>query len=816
MPPSPHRMFRQLFSLFGFCLIALPLPGFSIAIPIVAHDSEHNPVPGVIFTSAGIDSLPTNAAGATQLDLPAGHESGRQIDIDLVNPPATNLTTTVPGKNWILVTHTISVPSSKGVVEVVLVSRSSLHQIATQLIDDDVADHFHAQPTRERDRKEVLADAAKSHGLTPEQLDIVIASVAQSPSPIDRGIAAFLKGQYLESEKLFTEASTHERNDPLGALLYLGTSQFEEGKLEEAASTFKRAFALNPENALLANARGQTFLRLGNLNESERLFRLALVLDEKKYGAEHPRIAKDLRNLAALLQASGRPLETQLLMRRALAIDEKWLGPEAPEVARDLNILATLLQSEGRISEAERLMRRALTIDTKRLGPAGPDVARDLNNLAALLQVENRLSESNALMKQALIIDKERFGADDPDVARDLNNLAALYQTTNRLSEAEALMRRALAIDEKWFGPEHRNVARDLSTLAALLQASHRTSTAEPLMRRALAIDERSLGSAHPEVTKDRNMLSLLLQATESSTVTTPLVRRAVASYGHPLARDLNNLAILLQATNRHAEAAALINRAVTISTNNHGFQSTESAIYRRNLVLLHATTDTDRSPGEVSARALLDQVQQSLRAGNLFWKHHLDMKQGLESTVEVEINEASKPFFMRGAFAPTAHSSIQTSSYMAAELLGDSDEFTISPEGPVPHPLLGGKTMWVWTVKPLIFGHGKELHLLLYLRPTLTDQPDTSYPLMVQQADIDVAISPAYIFKIHEALILGTGGGGGLLGALAQPKVRSLLLRLLSGGRAGQEPENDPTPTTSKPTRPPRRRRKRPGRPAP
>ena len=56
-------------------------------------------------------------------------------------------------------------------------------------------------------------------------------------------------------------------------------------------------------------------------------------------------------------------------MRRALAIDEKSLGPDHPDVARDLNNLAQLLQATNRLSEAEPLMRRALAIDEKSFGP---------------------------------------------------------------------------------------------------------------------------------------------------------------------------------------------------------------------------------------------------------------------------------------------------------------------------------------------------------------------------------------------------------------------------------------------------------------
>ena len=91
-------------------------------------------------------------------------------------------------------------------------------------------------------------------------------------------------------------------------------------------------------------------------------------------------------------------------MRRALAIDEASYGEEHPKVARDLNNLARLLQATNRLGEAEPLMRRALVIDEASYGDEHPDVARDLNNLAGLLQATNRLGEAEPLMRRALAI----------------------------------------------------------------------------------------------------------------------------------------------------------------------------------------------------------------------------------------------------------------------------------------------------------------------------------------------------------------------------------------------------------------------------
>ena len=186
-------------------------------------------------------------------------------------------------------------------------------------------------------------------------------------------------------------------------------------------------------------------------------------------------------------------------MRRALAIDEKSFGPGHPDVARDLNNLADLLQATNRLAEAEPLKRRALAIDEKSFGPDHPDVARDLNNLAVLLQATNRLAEAEPLYRRALAIDEQSFGPDHPDVARNLNNLAALLQVMNRLSDAEPLMRRALAIDEKSLGPGHPNVATALNNLGALLQDQGRWREAVAFHKKAKPIMIGVPGGSEPE-----------------------------------------------------------------------------------------------------------------------------------------------------------------------------------------------------------------------------------------------------------------------------------------------------------------------------
>ena len=69
-----------------------------------------------------------------------------------------------------------------------------------------------------------------------------------------------------------------------------------------------------------------------------------------------------MNQLGLLLLAKASHKEAEPVMRRALAIDEASYGKDHPRVARDLNNLAQLLQDTNRLAEAEPLMQRALAI----------------------------------------------------------------------------------------------------------------------------------------------------------------------------------------------------------------------------------------------------------------------------------------------------------------------------------------------------------------------------------------------------------------------------------------------------------------------
>ena len=99
----------------------------------------------------------------------------------------------------------------------------------------------------------------------------------------------------------------------------------------------------------------------------------------------HVPTARLMDQVGLLLLNKALHAEAEPLMRRALAIDEQSFGAEHPKVAIRLNNLAQLLQATNRLAEAEPLMRRALAICVASLGADHPNSQTVASNYAALL-----------------------------------------------------------------------------------------------------------------------------------------------------------------------------------------------------------------------------------------------------------------------------------------------------------------------------------------------------------------------------------------------------------------------------------------------
>jgi tetratricopeptide (TPR) repeat protein len=278
----------------------------------------------------------------------------------------------------------------------------------------------------------------------------------------------------------------------------------------------------HPDTARNLNNLANLLQRQDDLWGARPLYERALATLEKAIGPEHPDTATSLRNLASLFQQQGDFANARPLYERALAIREKVFGPDHPHTAVILNKLGSLLQEQGDFAGARRLYERALAIPEKEaLGPDHPETAANLSwwqDLARLIE-EPWLLPSYPIHAFAVrryvagtfyeraMGTYEKAQGPDPNTASILHKCASHLQRLGDFAGARRHYERALAIYEKALGPEHRYTASILNNIADLLRAQGDFAGARPLHERALAIYEKALhdkalGRDHPR-TKD-------------------------------------------------------------------------------------------------------------------------------------------------------------------------------------------------------------------------------------------------------------------------------------------------------------------------
>ncbi len=231
---------------------------------------------------------------------------------------------------------------------------------------------------------------------------------------------------------------------------------------------------------------------LGNLLHDEHEPARALVelerareIQERTFGAEHPRVANTLARLGTVLVALERLPEAVVATDRALAIHERLLGPDHPSLSSALHASALVLLWSGRSAEAATRMERALALEERAFGPDHPALVKTLTGLAT---VRDDPEISIPLLLRARQIQIDAVGTDHPDMAEIEDRLALHYGRRGDAKAQLAHARHALQIREQQFGPAHVDLAQPLSQIGQALITRGDPAGAIPPLERALAL----------------------------------------------------------------------------------------------------------------------------------------------------------------------------------------------------------------------------------------------------------------------------------------------------------------------------------------
>jgi tetratricopeptide (TPR) repeat protein len=513
-------------------LAAPPLPlAAQSKILLQVRDLEEHPIREIRLTYGGVRSLPTNAEGATELNLPHNHPPGVPIKLFLVPNPR---------KDWFLTGPTINIPAEGFPAELIVMSRSVFRRLAAEVREAQKPSHSLLTGPAGKQEGPTLEQLAARYRLKPEQFDEAIRSFGDTKSRQDQGIAAYLAGQFAQAEGLFRVASGRAERSFVEAQKYLLATLLAQGKYSETEKELRRAVALDPDNAELLSELGMivaisvlrnsieatleqikvpslaqrkfgpaddqtvwalfdqadTFERSGRREKAEPLRWRILKTAEASHGLDHPNVAFALSALAPHFEARACPHEALALYRRALRISETHFDASNYTVQASLETTADLLYRLGRPAEALDLLHRAIPSTEWRMADHHPFLVAQRTFMIPSFQILKaevlfelaRFDEAEALMRSVLSSLEQHLGPNHLLVAEVQIRLAEFLQATNRLGEAEALIRRALAINKAWTHPNDLDIARDLVHLGGILLATGCPREAEASLKGALEI----------------------------------------------------------------------------------------------------------------------------------------------------------------------------------------------------------------------------------------------------------------------------------------------------------------------------------------
>jgi tetratricopeptide (TPR) repeat protein len=195
----------------------------------------------------------------------------------------------------------------------------------------------------------------------------------------------------------------------------LADVELEQGHLDAAAGSLRRALELRPDFPEAQQNLGKTLLRLGRYEEALESCRKAVDL-----APDSPQAHNSLGNVLARL---GQLDEAMASFRRCITLQ--------PEFAEAHANLANAIRSTGRLDEAVKEYRLALRIK--------PDFVEAHAELATSQRLLRMTAEAEATCQQALRI--------APGAAAVLVVLAELRSDVGRFREAESYFKRALSAD---------------------------------------------------------------------------------------------------------------------------------------------------------------------------------------------------------------------------------------------------------------------------------------------------------------------------------------------------------------------------------
>jgi len=311
---------------------------------------------------------------------------------------------------------------------------------------------------------------------------------------------------------LFAAESASDDRGAAEAWLALIRAAGSAGRYTEAAQSARHAEAAITRagrpiemRQALDHLRGVVRTNLGALDDAERDLREAMLLATMRFGADSAELASIDTALGNLARLDGDFVAALAAHQRALALDRAAWGERHPRVARDLHNVAGILRHLERRDEALVHYREALSIERASIGEDHPDFGLTSNSLGLLAFEAGDDVEAGVRWESARRI-FEASGHEDLALVR--YNLALLALRQERYDDAASHARAAIAIDERRLGEGAKRVGGEQLALGRAELGAGRDEAARVAFARAQTI-ARTLGDLPLDADATRELRTL-------------------------------------------------------------------------------------------------------------------------------------------------------------------------------------------------------------------------------------------------------------------------------------------------------------------
>ncbi len=247
---------------------------------------------------------------------------------------------------------------------------------------------------------------------------------------------------------------------------------------------------IEEENGMLLylkNILGGRLLDLGAFDESYNILEKTILINEKKYGQEHPITLMTYLNFAVILQEMGDFKPALELTKKTKEYYEKKFGSNYPETIKSYAILAGIYLKLNNFEEAKNYAQKVLDFNEDFFGKEHYSTAASYSNLSNILRHLGEFERSRELAEKASIFNENSFGLEHPNTASSYMNLSLVLEDLGYVEKAKDFMEKATRIHEKNFGNKHPLTLLSYFNLAGIL--SHLNDNKNGLVYAKLALE---------------------------------------------------------------------------------------------------------------------------------------------------------------------------------------------------------------------------------------------------------------------------------------------------------------------------------------